>query len=162
MNFRFARLSILFSIIRIHPNQTTRQRLLYVAGLFFMTTVVLVTQLYWVCERQPGWKNEESPQCELPRQVVILQLVSKWLSASFLHWLNININSGCYIRCDSGGCPTQADSVSQRQETSSQVDSDILHLSDHYCCISCTCRVYIHPCASSLISTFCFTLTFTL
>lgn len=80
----FARLSILFSIIRIHPSEVIRQRLLYVAALFFVTTAVLVSQLYWVCELQPGWKEQSSPQCELPRQVVILQLVTDVISDAIL------------------------------------------------------------------------------
>uniref|UniRef100_A0A0W0FQ49 Rhodopsin domain-containing protein n=1 Tax=Moniliophthora roreri TaxID=221103 RepID=A0A0W0FQ49_MONRR len=72
----FARLSIVFSIIRIHPSPTIRRMLFYVAGIFFLITVVLISQLYWVCEPQPGWKDEASPQCKLPDQVVILQLVT--------------------------------------------------------------------------------------
>ncbi|KAF5363119.1 hypothetical protein D9757_011715 [Collybiopsis confluens] len=80
----FARLSILFSIIRIHPDEIMRQRLYVVGFLFFLTHAFLVSQLYWVCEPEPSWKQEESPQCELPKQVVICQLVTDVIADSIL------------------------------------------------------------------------------
>ncbi|RDB24735.1 hypothetical protein Hypma_007658 [Hypsizygus marmoreus] len=80
----FARLSILFSIIRIDPSAVRRRLLLFVAALFFITTVVLVTQLFWVCEPEPGWKLEDSPQCVLTRQVVVLQIVTDVLADAIL------------------------------------------------------------------------------
>ncbi|KAF5380612.1 hypothetical protein D9615_004632 [Tricholomella constricta] len=80
----FARLSILFSIIRIDPSAARRRLLLIIAVLFFITTVVLVTQLFWVCEPEPSWKNENNPQCVLTRQVVVLQLVTDILADAIL------------------------------------------------------------------------------
>ncbi|KAF8070682.1 hypothetical protein FPV67DRAFT_1036233 [Lyophyllum atratum] len=80
----FARLSILFSLIRIDPSAGRRRRLLVVAVFFFLITVVLVCQLFWVCEPVPSWKDENSPQCLLPRQVVVLQLVTDILSDAIL------------------------------------------------------------------------------
>ncbi|KAL0575847.1 hypothetical protein V5O48_006137 [Marasmius crinis-equi] len=44
----FARLSILFSIIRIHPDEGMRKKLYWVAGIFGLVTMVLISQLYWV------------------------------------------------------------------------------------------------------------------
>jgi len=80
----FARLSILFSIIRIDPSENRRRLLLVVAVLFFATTVILVTQLFWVCEPNPSWKDKNSPQCSLTRQVVVLQLVTDILADTIL------------------------------------------------------------------------------
>jgi hypothetical protein len=75
---RSARLAILFSIIRIDPSPTRRRRLLAVAALFFTVAVILITQLFWVCEPEPGWKDAKSPQCKLNQQVAICQLVSAY------------------------------------------------------------------------------------
>ncbi|KAK7015210.1 hypothetical protein VNI00_019140 [Paramarasmius palmivorus] len=80
----FARLSIVFSIIRIHPDPGTRRFLKFVAGFFFLITTILISQLYWVCEVQPGWRDEPSPQCRLPDQVVILQLFTDILADAIL------------------------------------------------------------------------------
>lgn len=72
---RSARLAILFSIIRLDPSPTRRRRLLAVAALFFTVAVVLIVQLFWVCEPEAGWKDTKSPQCKLNKQVAICQLV---------------------------------------------------------------------------------------
>ena len=71
-----ARLSILFSIIRIDPDPVMRHRLGWLAGAFIAAIVLFFTQLFWVCETMHnGWKNKPSPQCPLPKQVAICQLV---------------------------------------------------------------------------------------
>ncbi|KAK7436515.1 hypothetical protein VKT23_000402 [Stygiomarasmius scandens] len=77
----FSRLSILFSIIRIHPSSSGQRRLFYIAITFFAATIFFMTQLLWTCEpmarqRTPSWKDEASPQCPLPRSVPICQLVT--------------------------------------------------------------------------------------
>lgn len=77
---RSARISIIFSIIRLDPSEIRRRRLLYVAGLFFVVCVILIAQLFWICEREPGWKDTKSPQCTLNKQVVICQLVCQYIS----------------------------------------------------------------------------------
>ncbi|KAK0202323.1 hypothetical protein DFS33DRAFT_1384673 [Desarmillaria ectypa] len=71
-----ARLSILFSIIRIDPSETRRRRLLGIAALFILVLTILIAQLYWVCEPEPRWKDMRSPQCTLNKEVAICQLVS--------------------------------------------------------------------------------------
>ncbi|KAK0215084.1 hypothetical protein IW262DRAFT_1404952 [Armillaria fumosa] len=71
-----ARLSILFSIIRLDPSENRRRRLLCVAALFIFVLTILIAQLYWVCEPEPRWKDMRSPQCTLNKQVAICQLVS--------------------------------------------------------------------------------------
>ncbi|TFK73728.1 hypothetical protein BDN72DRAFT_893690 [Pluteus cervinus] len=71
-----ARLSILFSIIRLDPDQDQRRRLFWVAGLFTTVCLVLIAQLFWVCEPKPDWKKALSPQCPLDKEVAICQLIS--------------------------------------------------------------------------------------
>ncbi|KAJ8074477.1 hypothetical protein PM082_015378 [Marasmius tenuissimus] len=87
----FARLSILFSIIRIHPDESMRNKLYWVAGIFVLVTMTLISQLYWVCEPEPGWKNEPSPQCALTRQVVILQIVTDVFSDAILVFVPLRL-----------------------------------------------------------------------
>jgi hypothetical protein len=72
-----ARLSILFSIIRIDPDPVTRRRLRWLACAFIAAFLFLIAQLFWTCEHlHDGWKNKPSPQCHLPKAVAICQLVS--------------------------------------------------------------------------------------
>jgi hypothetical protein len=70
---RSARLSILFSIIRIDPSGNRHKRA--VAVLFVVLWFVLTAQIFWVCEPEPHWKDTRSPQCVLDKQVAICQLV---------------------------------------------------------------------------------------
>lgn len=70
-----ARLSILFSIIRIDPDPLMRYRLKWLAAAFVAAVLGLFFQLFWVCEHIHGWKNKASPQCPLPKQVAIFQLI---------------------------------------------------------------------------------------
>lgn len=77
VSFRSARLSILFSMIRIDPSQTRQRRLMYIGASFSLIWVLLIAQLFWVCESAPSWKELKSPQCPLDKQVAICQLVCK-------------------------------------------------------------------------------------
>ena len=71
-----ARISILFSIIRIDPDPDMRRRLKWLAALFIGAIGFFLAQLFWTCEtKHDGWKNQPSPQCHLPKQVAICQLV---------------------------------------------------------------------------------------
>ncbi|KAJ6624870.1 hypothetical protein B0H10DRAFT_680622 [Mycena sp. CBHHK59/15] len=79
-----ARLSILFSIMRIDPNGMRHRFLLGIALLFFVACLILIAQLFWVCERAPLWKDKATPQCPLSWQVVIFQLISDVLSDTLL------------------------------------------------------------------------------
>ncbi|KAJ8090775.1 hypothetical protein PM082_024956 [Marasmius tenuissimus] len=76
-----ARLSMLFSIIRVHPEYgfgfglrlSTRTILYLISGVFTVTPVLLVCQLFWVCEPENAttrWKEMEIPKCDLTKQVV--------------------------------------------------------------------------------------------
>ena len=78
-----ARISILFSIIRIDPDPFMRQRLKWLAAVFVGTIGFFLAQLFWVCENNhDDWKNMASPQCPLPKQVPVCQLVC---THSFTH-----------------------------------------------------------------------------
>jgi hypothetical protein len=37
-----------------------------------------MAQLLWVCEPEPKWKEAPNPQCVLPTQVAVVQLVSEY------------------------------------------------------------------------------------
>jgi hypothetical protein len=73
-----ARLSILFAIIRIDPDSVVRQRLKWLAVVFIGAFGFLVVQLLWICNEDPSWRGTPSPQCRLPKQVPICQLVSMY------------------------------------------------------------------------------------
>lgn len=79
-----SRLSILFSIVRIDPSEHRRRHLFWVAVAFVATTFFLLAQLLWVCEPEPSWKEEPNPQCHLPLQVAICQLVTDVIADTIL------------------------------------------------------------------------------
>ncbi|KAJ6473828.1 hypothetical protein C8R45DRAFT_835143 [Mycena sanguinolenta] len=81
-----SRLSILFSIVRIESSATRRKLLFSAAAMFVITALLLVAQLFWVCESRPHttWKSLRDPQCDLPRQVAIFQFVTDVLSDAIL------------------------------------------------------------------------------
>jgi hypothetical protein len=72
---RWARLAIVYSIIRLDPSPSRRKRLHYISALFVFAWLVLTVQLFWICEPEQGWKDERNPQCVLNKQVAICQLV---------------------------------------------------------------------------------------
>ncbi|KAJ7156897.1 hypothetical protein C8R43DRAFT_883603, partial [Mycena crocata] len=80
-----ARLSILFSVIRIDPNGTRRSFLLIFGLAFLVVCFILIAQLFWVCEQHHiRWKDAPTPQCPLSREVVIFQLISDVVSDTVL------------------------------------------------------------------------------
>jgi len=79
----FARLCMLFSIIRIDPDPYQRKRLVFMAATFALAGILLAAQIYWVCVPKPTWKNLSIPQCPLDTQVVVCQLVSD-VAAEFI------------------------------------------------------------------------------
>ena len=48
----------------------------YVALVFGIVWCVLFAQVWWVCEAEPGWKNDPIPQCFLGEKVAIAQVIS--------------------------------------------------------------------------------------
>ncbi|KAF7340300.1 hypothetical protein MVEN_01949100 [Mycena venus] len=83
-----ARISVMFNVIRLSPSlsffRRLRQLLYSVVVVFFVAWTVLFAQVWWVCERQPGWKNQAAPQCALGRDVAIAQLITDVLSDTIL------------------------------------------------------------------------------
>ncbi|KIK65843.1 hypothetical protein GYMLUDRAFT_55777 [Collybiopsis luxurians FD-317 M1] len=71
-----ARLSILFTIIRLG---LYRKQLYVAAGGFVLAMLILVAQVFWVCEfrnRQDHWKEEPFPQCIGEESITITQVTS--------------------------------------------------------------------------------------
>jgi hypothetical protein len=89
-----ARISILFSIIRIDPDPIMRYRLKWLAAAFVAAIAGLLAQLFGTCEHLHGWKNKPSPQCPLPKQVAILQLITDVLADLSLILLPIRLIRG--------------------------------------------------------------------
>ncbi|KZV77408.1 hypothetical protein PENSPDRAFT_747132 [Peniophora sp. CONT] len=90
-----ARLSILFSIIRIDPDPRWQHRLKWVAAIFVAALLFFLAQLFWVCEpKGHEWKNLPSPQCHLGLQVVICQVVSDVIADLLLITLPIRLIYG--------------------------------------------------------------------
>lgn len=79
-----ARLSILFSIIRVTRTFRRTVPLLIISGIFLLTWLLLTAQLYWECEVQTAWKHLEIPQCHLSRAVAIFQIISDVIADSIL------------------------------------------------------------------------------
>ncbi|KAJ7132408.1 hypothetical protein C8R44DRAFT_773998 [Mycena epipterygia] len=79
-----SRLSILFSIVRIDPSEYRRKKLFWIAVAFVAATLFLFAQLLWVCEPEPVWKDAPNPQCQLPLQVAICQLVTDVIADTIL------------------------------------------------------------------------------
>ncbi|THH16263.1 hypothetical protein EW146_g4347 [Bondarzewia mesenterica] len=78
-----ARLSILFTVIRLSFERLRRMMVIMSVG-FFITWVILFAQVWWVCERQPGWKDQPFPQCILGENVAIAQIIAAVLSDAIL------------------------------------------------------------------------------
>ncbi|XP_006461762.1 hypothetical protein AGABI2DRAFT_178789 [Agaricus bisporus var. bisporus H97] len=75
-----ARLSILFSLIRITQNLRSN-RIFYIFGaIFLLTWLVLTAQLYWECEAKSAWKEMKVPQCDLSSAVAICQIIADLMS----------------------------------------------------------------------------------
>ncbi|PFH50956.1 hypothetical protein AMATHDRAFT_143737 [Amanita thiersii Skay4041] len=79
-----ARLSLLFSIIRIDPCLKRRAYLLLCACIFIVTCILLISQVFWVCEPKREWKRLNPPQCHLEPQVALFQLTSDVLADATL------------------------------------------------------------------------------
>lgn len=77
-------MTILFTIIRVTAIGSLRRLLVCIAAMFAVTWVILFAQVWWVCETEPGWKDQPSPQCDLGRNVAIAQIITDVLSDAVL------------------------------------------------------------------------------
>ncbi|KAF5362114.1 hypothetical protein D9756_002137 [Leucocoprinus leucothites] len=79
-----ARLSILFSIIRIRRKFLRIRPLPLIAAAFLIVWFILTAQIYWECETRTEWKRTTVPQCKLSSTVPICQLITDVISDSIL------------------------------------------------------------------------------
>ncbi|KAF9027336.1 hypothetical protein BDZ89DRAFT_1113478, partial [Hymenopellis radicata] len=71
-----SRLSLMANIIRLGSYQ---KRLYTATALFLVALLILVAQVFWVCEpqdRHTHWKSDPVPQCVLGRSVAITQITT--------------------------------------------------------------------------------------
>ncbi|KAG2144229.1 hypothetical protein DEU56DRAFT_235986 [Suillus clintonianus] len=80
-----SRISILFTIVRLTvPGTFMRRVLMCTAIIFGIVWALLFSQLWWICESEPGWKTQPHPQCNLGRNVAITQMITDVLGDSVL------------------------------------------------------------------------------
>lgn len=74
-----ARISIIFTVVRIAPWASQKRLMLAVAFAMFLQWVLLMVQLFWVCERgNTSWKEAPFALCPLGLHVAITQVVSEY------------------------------------------------------------------------------------
>ncbi|KAG1794460.1 uncharacterized protein HD556DRAFT_1443028 [Suillus plorans] len=80
-----SRLSILFTVVRLTvPGTSIRKTLISIAITFGVVWALLFSQVWWVCETEPGWKRLPHPQCDLGRSVAIAQIITDVLGDAVL------------------------------------------------------------------------------
>jgi hypothetical protein len=85
-----ARLSILFTMIRLAIGRL-RTFLIYMAMAFGMTWAILFAQVWWVCEKEAGWKDQPIPQCDLGLNVAVAQVITDVLCDAILIFIPIRL-----------------------------------------------------------------------
>ncbi|KIK65845.1 hypothetical protein GYMLUDRAFT_239539 [Collybiopsis luxurians FD-317 M1] len=74
-----SRLSILFTIMRVGGYRHYRKGLYAAAGCFVFAMLILIAQVFWVCElqnRRNHWKANPSPQCIEDKSMAIAQVAT--------------------------------------------------------------------------------------
>ncbi|KAF8345490.1 hypothetical protein F5887DRAFT_181422 [Amanita rubescens] len=94
-----ARLSLLFSLIRVDPHTKRRRALHYLAGVYIVLCILLIFQLLWLCQAQPGWKKTAVPQCHLGPPVAVFQLTADVIADSSLLIVPLLLFSVINDRC---------------------------------------------------------------
>lgn len=78
-----ARLSIIFTVVRIAPWASQKRVMLVVALVIFLQWLLLMVQMFWVCEKgDTAWKEAPFALCPLGLDVAITQAVSEY---TFIH-----------------------------------------------------------------------------
>ncbi|KIJ40457.1 hypothetical protein M422DRAFT_173819, partial [Sphaerobolus stellatus SS14] len=85
-----ARISILFTVIRLSVG-TLRKILSYAFIVFLTIWAVLFAQVWWVCEREPGWKDAPLAQCDLGLNVAVAQVITDVLCDAFLIFVPLRL-----------------------------------------------------------------------
>ncbi len=57
-----------------------RRILTVTSFLFLLAWLILFAQVWWVCEKEPGWKDAAPPQCKLGENVAIAQITGIYIS----------------------------------------------------------------------------------
>ncbi|KAJ8096298.1 hypothetical protein PM082_011453 [Marasmius tenuissimus] len=73
-----SRISIICSIIRIDFDPSRQNIYVGISFVYFITAIILMVQLFWVCEPELAWKDTRNPQCHLTMQVAVCQLISEF------------------------------------------------------------------------------------
>jgi len=74
-----ARLSIIFTVVRIAPWASQKRVMLVVALVLLLQWLLLVVQMFWVCEKgNTAWKKAPFALCPLGLHVAITQAVSEY------------------------------------------------------------------------------------
>ncbi|KAF9077176.1 hypothetical protein BDP27DRAFT_1254160 [Rhodocollybia butyracea] len=79
-----SRISIIYSVIRIDSSRSRRMLYVAISVVYFLAALIMIIQLFWVCEPMPSWKEARNPQCPLTTQVAVAQLVTDILADLFL------------------------------------------------------------------------------
>lgn len=79
-----SKLSILLTTMRLCAPGPFRRWLFRAALSFAVAWLILFAQVFWVCERQPGWKDTPAPQCNLGRNVAIAQVITDVVTDAIL------------------------------------------------------------------------------
>ncbi|KAF5361424.1 hypothetical protein D9758_006127 [Tetrapyrgos nigripes] len=88
-----ARISILFTVIRLTYPGRFRQILKITVGLFLLTWALLDAQMWITCETERGWKNKFVEQCMLGKKVAAAQLATDCIADSGLIIISIYLFS---------------------------------------------------------------------
>jgi len=86
-----ARISLVFTAVRIAAFRHQKMCFIAVAILFGIIYIVLVAQIFWLCEPQPDWKTADPPQCDLGLQRSITEICTDVCADIFLLMLPIYI-----------------------------------------------------------------------
>jgi hypothetical protein len=74
-----ARVSIIFTVVRIAPWASQKRVLLGIALVIFLQWLLLVAQMFWVCEKgDTSWKDAPFALCPLGLKVAVTQAVSEY------------------------------------------------------------------------------------
>ncbi|KAI6156773.1 hypothetical protein BKA82DRAFT_1002503 [Pisolithus tinctorius] len=79
-----SRISILFTVVRLTLPGSLRRWLVRTAIAFTVTWMILLAQVFWTCESEPGWKTQPRPQCDLGRNVAIAQIITDVIGDTIL------------------------------------------------------------------------------
>jgi len=76
-----ARLSIIFTVVRIAPWASQKKAMLVIAIVIFLQWVFLTGQMFWVCEKgDTAWKQASFALCPLGFHVAVTQAVTETFS----------------------------------------------------------------------------------